>query len=195
MLRSKYSVRQTRSRNCVAVTCRLWRGNNRNSVAVSQQPDWSNVTIRIIKSTFQGASRDGDFAWMIDQVDFARTLFLFNDNEAQFYEHQRKIDTAHSCHPGGGNAIIRPYECVQPPRATGIPTGQDGGYRSLSAKAKTAIDNAIGHLDALLATGDYDSIAISWNEHSQTLGTGIFDVDQAVLNYIVDQIEATAERH
>ena len=65
----------------------------------------------------------------------------------------------------------------------------------MSATAKTAIDTAIAHLDALLATGDYDSIAISWNEHSQTLGTGIFDVDQAVLDYIVDQIEATAERH
>ena len=27
------------------------------------------------------------------------------------------------------------------------------------------------------------------------LGTGIFDVDQAVLDYIVNQIEMTAERH
>jgi len=52
------------------------------------------VTIQVIKSTFQGANRDGDFAWMIDQADFARTLFVFNDNEVQFYEHQRKIDTA-----------------------------------------------------------------------------------------------------
>ena len=153
------------------------------------------MTIQVIKSTFQGANRDGDFGWMIDQADFARTLFVFNDNEVQFYEHQRKIDTAHSCDPGGGNAVIRPYECVQPPRAAGIPTGQDGGYRALSATAKTAIDSAIGHLDALLATGDYDSIAISWNERSQTLGTGIFEVDQAVLDYIVNQIEGAAERH
>ena len=59
-----------------------------------QQSEWSSVTIQVIKSTFQGANRDGDFGWMIDQADFARTLFVFNDNEVQFYEHQRKIDTA-----------------------------------------------------------------------------------------------------
>lgn len=132
---------------------------------------------------------------MIEQSDYATTLFVFNDNEGQFYEHQRQIGSPHRCHAGGGNAVIRPYGCLQPPRATGIPTGDSEGYRSLSSGATKAIDAAISHLDTLLASGRYDTIAVSWNERTQTLGTGIFHVDQTVLDYIVQHIEAVADRH
>jgi hypothetical protein len=132
---------------------------------------------------------------MLNQTAYARTLFIFNDNEAQFYEHQRKLGTPHSCAAGGGNAVIRPYGCLQPPRATGVPTGANGGYGHLSSKAKAAIDDSMAQLAALLATGNYDSIALSWNERTQTLGTGIFEVDEAVLNYIVGQIEVVARRY
>lgn len=150
--------------------------------------------IELLRSSFTGGGRDGDFTWMIEQPDHSRTLFVFNDNESQFYEHQKRLGTAHSCHRGGGNAAIRPYQCLTPPRATGIPTGDNGGYTDL-AEAQSAIDDAIRHLDVLLASGQYDRVAISWNHERQILGTGIFTVDRTVLEYIVEQIEAVVSRY
>lgn len=152
------------------------------------------MSIDIVRSSFAGSRRDGDFAWMIDRPEHSRTLFVFNDNEHQFYDHQAQLGTAHRCSAGGGNAAIRPYQCLTPPRATGIPTGRNGGYRSLD-EGRQAIDDAVAHLDALLATGGYDSVTFSWNAERQSLGTGIFTVADEVLDYIVEQIEATARRH
>ena len=42
------------------------------------------MEIRIRKSVFQGGGCDGDFGWMIKQPEFARSLFIFNDNETQY---------------------------------------------------------------------------------------------------------------
>ena len=112
------------------------------------------MAIDIVRSSFAGSRRDGDFAWMIDRPEHSRTLFVFNDNEHQFYDHQAQLGTAHRCLAGGGNAAIRPYQCLTPPRATGIPTGRNGGYRSLD-EGRQAIDDAVAHLDALLATGGH----------------------------------------
>jgi hypothetical protein len=152
------------------------------------------MSIEVLRSSYQGRGRDGDFRWMIDQPQYARTLFIFNDNEGQFDEHQALVGTDHRCDVGGGNATIRPFECERPPRATGIPTGRHGGYRSLD-EGRRAIDAALHYLDALLGTGDYDAVAFSWNADEQTLGTGIFDVADEVRAYIVEQIDLIASRH
>ena len=152
-------------------------------------------TFQSIPSVYFSGGRDGDFVWMEKQPEHADTLFVFNDNERQFYEHQRQIGTTHRCSEGGGNAAIRPYECSSVPRATGIPTGNNGGYQSLSPETKQVIHDAIAHLDSLLATEAYDTVVYSWNQQTQTLGSGIFDVDRAVLDYIVEQIDSAANRH
>lgn len=152
------------------------------------------MTIEVIRSSYGGAGSVGDFGWMIDRPEYARTLFVFNDNETQFYEHQRRQGSSHRCSPGGGNAVIRPYQCRTPPRATGVPTGRAGGYASL-AEGQRAIDDAIDRLDDLLATGDYDAVAFSWDARSHTLGVSIFAPHRDVLNYIVAQIERTAAGH
>ena len=153
------------------------------------------MAVRVIRSSFVGPSREGDFSWMIEQPEFSSGLFVFNDNERQFYEHQRQIGTTHRCSEGGGNAAIRPYECSPVPRATGIPTGNNGGYQSLSPETKRVIDDAVAHLDTLLATEAYDTVVYSWNQQTQTLGSGIFDVAREVLDYIVEQIDSAANRH
>ena len=173
---------------CLLTGSRISDGHSVVAAHDSHKTAGRIVTIQLIKTSFNGSNRHGDFAWMIDQPEFARTLFVFNDNETQFYEHQSKIGNVHRCEAGGGNAVIRPYQCLQTPRATGIPTGRNGGYQSLSAESKQAIDAAVQHVDSLLGTGRYDSLAISWNERTHTLGTGIFDVDQSVLDYIVQQV-------
>jgi len=41
--------------------------------------------IAVIQSKFSGPGRDGDFNYMIEQQP--RTLFIFNDNEGEFYAH------------------------------------------------------------------------------------------------------------
>ena len=97
-------------------------------------------------------NQEGDFRWMIEHPEYADALFIFNDNQSQFYEHQESQGTDHRCFPGGGNATIRPYQCQKPPRATGIPTGEFGGYNELDESSRTAIDDAIAHLDSLLST-------------------------------------------
>ena len=41
--------------------------------------------VELLKSTFAGAGRDGDFTYMITRQP--TTLFVFNDNEEEFYAH------------------------------------------------------------------------------------------------------------
>ena len=148
--------------------------------------------VATVRSQFVARGADGDFAWMIEQPEYADALFIFNDNELQFYEHQRALGSDHSCGRGGGNAVIRPYECLNPPRATGIPTGMLGGYDALSPESQRAIDDAIAYLGSLLAAGRYERVIYSWDAQSQTLGTGIFSVNHEVTDYIVEQIELCA---
>ena len=62
----------------------------------------------LVASTFAGRGRAGDFAWMIEQPEYADALFIFNDNEGEFRAHQRHAPGARQCHAGGGNAVIRP---------------------------------------------------------------------------------------
>lgn len=147
--------------------------------------------VHTVRSEYRGPDTVGDFRWMIEQPEYDDALFIFNDNEGQFRSHQGLMGTDHRCGAGGGNAGIRPYQCLTPPRAMGIPTGEYGGYDYLDDATQGVIDEAITHLAALLATGRYERVVYSWDPHSQTLGTGIFEVGREVTDYIVEQIEAT----
>ena len=158
----------------------------------------TSTPITIIKSRFTGTGREGDFAWMIEQPEHAKTLFLFNDNEGEFLSHQR--GGPHSCSSGGGNAGIRPYQCHEPQRALGIPTGtyapgiHHRGYSCLDAHVLGVLDLAFSKLDELLATGRYDAVAFSWDDKTK-LGGRIFETAQPVRDHIVERILATAARH
>jgi hypothetical protein len=90
-----------------------------------RREDNGDFQMQVIGSVFSGAGKDGDFDWMITQDHYEDALFVFNDNEAQYKAHRdRPTDLAGAGYaPGGGNAIIRPYQCKTPPRAVGIPTG------------------------------------------------------------------------
>jgi len=59
--------------------------------------------------------RTCDFRAVIQHPDFVNLLFIFNDNDAQ---HLSK-----SCVSGGGNASVRPHQCLDVPGAVGIPAG------------------------------------------------------------------------
>ncbi len=142
------------------------------------------MEIRIRKSVFQGGGCDGDFGWMIKQPEFARSLFIFNDNETQFEDFHQGRPSGLSA--GGGNAIIRPYQGIKPQRAAGIPTGDHGGYSELSPQVCLTIDRAIQYIRALLQSGDYDEVVFSYDSKNDTLGTGIFKPHVLVKKYIYD---------
>jgi hypothetical protein len=124
---------------------------------------------------------------MIDQPEFARALFIFNDNEEQFDAYV--AGEANGFTAGGGNAAIRPLRKHSPPRAAGVPTGKHGrGYSALDATTKSKIDEALAVIHALLKTGDYDQIVVSKDKDDDTLGTGIFEVAREVRDYIYQQL-------
>ncbi len=145
------------------------------------------TNVAVIGSVYRGAGREGDFAWMIEQPRYARTLFVFNDNETQWRAHRRDPADPAGCSPGGGNAVIRPFQSVEPPRAVGIPTGDaGGGYHALTPEVRAVLDQAIDTVRALLATGRYDELVYSASSHDpDDLGTGIFRVAPEVRAYIV----------
>ena len=152
----------------------------------------------LIRSTFTGPGRDGDFAWMTMQPEHARTLFVFNDNEEEFLAHDGGGD--HACHAGGGNAVIRPLQCAAAPRAAGVPTGsyREGphhmGYSALDAHVRSMVDRAIERIDNLLKTGRFGALAFSWDDETR-LGGRIFATAQPVRDYIVDRLIDAATRH
>ena len=148
--------------------------------------------MQVTGSIFRKPGEEGDFRWMIERPEYADALFIFNDNEEQFLAHQQ--DPANGCSPGGGNAVIRPYQCAKPPRATGVPTGShaDGGYPLLSAPAKQVIDQSIAAIRTLLATGRYSRVIYSAANVQGDLGTGIFQVGEDVKAYIVEELRKLA---
>jgi hypothetical protein len=146
--------------------------------------------MEVIGSQFAGAGRSGDFAWMIEQDEYADALFVFNDNEEQFRAYQRDRTGGAGCSRGGGNAVIRPYRCADPPRAAGVPTGaHGGGYSALTDDVRGVIDDAFAVIGELLATGRYARVFYSADADGG-LGTGIFTVADDVKAYIVDKLRA-----
>lgn len=160
------------------------------------------MPIQVIPSTFDRNDPSTDFSQAIHLPRFARTLFVFNDNEGEFYAHLRTHlgGGLGKCSPGGGNAAIRPYQCRETPRATGIPTGtyDQGphylGYSSLDEHVSKVLTDAFSRLDSLLATGNYDSLIFSWDPATK-FGGRIFDTSQVVRDYIYEQIVEVAGRH
>ena len=151
--------------------------------------------IHLLRSRFTGLGHDGDFLWMLEQPTYARTLFVFNDNEGEFYAHLR--GGPHVCSAGGGNAAIRPWQCQAQPRAAGVPTGtyaagpHHGGYAFLDGQVTRAISDAMLRISSLLATGRFDTLAFSWDERTK-LGGNIFCTAQPVRDLIVQRLVEVA---
>mgnify|MGYP004235781955 CR=1 FL=1 len=159
----------------------------------------SPMTVVLIPSVFSAPGRDGDFSWMVRQPRWANTLFVFNDNESQSQAFLADVasgavsPTSAACQAGGGNAVVRPFQCRQPPRAAGVPTGP--GYASLTEHAGRWIDAAIAHIDAVLASGEYAEVVYSASRTDPSvLGHGIFEVGDEVLRYIPARLAQVVAR-
>jgi len=171
-------------------------------------PKYDNKCPTLNKSVFNGINEEGDYNWMITQSQHKNDLFIFNDNEGEFYDFI-KTGTANA---GGGNASIRPYQIItddnNPPRAFGIPTGTYAsgihykGYKyvdknnkaitkdeDLDEAAKKPIDESITLLAKRLYDYDYENVYISWDNTINSLGGTIFNTAIEIRNYIVKEIE------
>ena len=143
--------------------------------------------ITVIPSTYSKSGQLGDFEWMLNQSAYNRTLFIFNDNEEQFDAFVNGQSSGFS--RGGGNAVIRPFRKLTPPRAAGVPTGKSGcGYSALDQQTKAKIDQSIAVITDLLETGNYDSVVFSANHKKNDIGTAIHEVDPVVTAYIFKQL-------
>lgn len=169
--------------------------NTPQHVTVPTQLQITQTKIEIIPLMFNGPNQIGDFNWMIKRPEYNDILFLFNDNELQFAEFINSLGKPTrppgACSVGGGNAIIRPYQCLNPPRAAGIPTGDyAGGYKNLTL-SKQFIDTAFVYIQQLLQSGRYKRVAYSAAEDG-TLGTNIFAPSREVKQYILGKILSLA---
>lgn len=138
--------------------------------------------IQIIGIKFSSRNQYGDFLWMCPQNKYANSLFIFNDNE----EHH---NTSFS---GGGNASMRifnKHSILNIPLSAGIPTGtiSSGGYDKFTPEVKKTIDNAFKEIIELIKIHNYSTIYFS-SELDGKLGTGIFTVNQKVIEYITSRI-------
>jgi hypothetical protein len=68
------------------------------------------------------------------------------------------------------------------------------GYSSLDAQVATAINHAISQINALLATGRFDTLAFSYDPATK-LGGRIFSTAQVVRDHIYDQLVEVAPKH
>ena len=139
---------------------------------------------------FTGTGKLGDFAWMITQPEYQDALFIFNDNEDQFEAHRTSPEsrTGPGCTHGGGTAVIRPFQCLSPPRAVGIPTGTDQGYDRLSSHVKQLIDKATSQICKIILDQGYQRIFYSAQNEQGDLGHGIFNPSEDVKTYIVKNL-------
>ena len=134
--------------------------------------------ITIAGVPFVGKRCEGDFEHTMRQPEYAKTVFVFNDNV---------VDAVKQPRNGAGSAIIRThslrYKPDERPRAIGIPTGwsvEFGGFKlkggSLEPFARRAITLAIERLVIACTTfrSEVDCIVFSSTKDRKTLGCNIF---------------------
>lgn len=126
----------------------------------------------------------------------------FCGEESQSVKHEKMsspIPMVHRCTSGEGNAAIRPFQCHPHWQAAGVPTGtykagvHHKGYSVLDIQVVTAVGHSASQIEALLATGRFDTLAFSYDPATK-LGGRIFNTAQPVRDYIYDQLVAVAEK-
>ena len=150
----------------------------------------SDVTV--VPSVYAGPGEVGDFTWMLAQPEFDDAFFVFNDNEQQFRAHQSDPTDPAGCGPGLGNGAIRPWQCADPPRAGGVPTGTGGvGYAALTPEVRSIVDEAVAAIRGTVAAHGYRRVFYSSDGHG-SLGAGTFQVADDVKAYIVERLDTLA---
>ena len=142
------------------------------------------MTIKIIPTQFTKRNQYGDFKWMIQQEEYKKALFIYNDD----------IESVMSYKNSKGNACIREYNSNNPnielPKSAGIPTGsrkKQEGFQVLDTKTKEYIDMALEKIKELIQKYTYDTLYYSANSEG-LIGSKIFKPCDEVIVYITNKI-------
>lgn len=142
--------------------------------------------VKIIGIIYKNRNEFGDFNFMINSGEYENCLFIYNDNEENYYNK--------TCYKGKGNAIIRMYnkysEYKENPYSAGIPTGslKYKGYNELNERNKKIIDDCIDDIQEIIKKNNKKTIYYSVNDKNGILGTNLFNVNNTVLEYITYKI-------
>jgi hypothetical protein len=160
----------------------------------------SKTQIPIYYVVFTSPNQVGDYSYMIKQPEYKNTLFIFNDNQKDYY----------TLNMGSGNAIIRPYNYygwkrkgLTKPLSAGIPTGNDKGYTQLDMDTLFQINRAIDDIGTILEKfKSYDQIIYSGTNNQNPrfkddpedlIGIGKYEVSKKVREYITQQIKCLGD--
>jgi hypothetical protein len=125
---------------------------------------------------------------MVEQPQYSKSLFVFNDNEEQYLAF-KSGDKKAGCSRGSGNGVMRPYQCLKPRRSAGVPTGSGGkGYARLTPEVKAVIDDSIAAIRSLIESGAYEQVYFSQSRGNETLGSGTYRPAEEVKAYIFNAL-------
>ena len=141
---------------------------------------------------YSGKNRDGDYAWMVKQPQYQTSVFIVMENF---------LDMIYTSDNGGGTAAFRSKTwptAGEGAVAVGVPTGwsqETNGFKHLDHTVKGVIDCAIARLCTHLHLNPHVTrIVYSADEKDpRRVGSKIFKVDDAVLQYISDRIHAVPD--
>lgn len=134
--------------------------------------------ISCIPSVYRGAGKEGDFLWMLQQPRYNRCLFVYPDSEDSFHDYistNPRRDPCKSPQRGTVSQLLRPYRCINPPRALGIPIRKGPHYYSFPGldTSQQAVDKAkliaeaTNMVKRALMTGQYDCLFFSADINDQ----------------------------
>jgi hypothetical protein len=145
------------------------------------------MDILVTGTIFNKIDTYGDFYHMIQSEKYKDSIFIFNDNEESYH--------TKSFQRGAGNACIRKFNKYNPqysenPMAVGIPTGtiNNGGYEILNESNSTIINNCINQIIKIIHKHNKRRLFYSAQNMSGILGSGIFKINENVLQYITHKI-------
>ena len=141
-----------------------------------------DFSIGLHSIVYDATSGFGDYDHLLEKYE--NTLFIFNDN----------IQDHNFFFPGTGNAVARKYNKFNPnkfTRSAGISTGYStisGRFQCLDDTVLPFINHDLSEVNELLKTGNYKTV-IYCSKIDGTFGTGLFHVDQTVLDYILSELQ------
>ena len=115
--------------------------------------------IELIPVVYNSSDDTTDFSKMIDLSENDDSLFIFNDN----------VENHYTSIPGGGNAVIRPYnlygyrsKSLKKPKSAGIVTGISGvGFRNLTTMV---LKESLLNFDKIIGESYYENLITDYND-------------------------------
>ena len=162
-------------------------------IASIEEEQYSVKVVGVPFKKNQASIEGGDFEIMIQMDEFKDVLFIFNGNQ--------KCDSDPNPKPGGGSAIIRPFSTSQYNyKALPIPTGWAAGIEFKTIQddqIRMAIDDSFQRICTVIHKYGYKRIFFpcASEENRTSLGCGIFNVPDNVLEYINNKLNSFSRNY